>query len=183
MSPRCRKQEGMTLVELLVVLLLVSVVGSVIAGGLIRGMRAEAHAQSRIEAFEQMQVAMERASRDIRAAAPLEVAEANEIQFQLTRDSACFRFTYWVEDDALQVREERSTDGCATFPSEAVRVLVPELEPGTPVFVYETDVYADGEREVAATADDVRFVTITFTRTLFDQQPVTVRTVVGLRNA
>lgn len=183
LTRRCQQQDGLTLVELLVVLLLVSVIGSIVAGGVIRGMRAEAHAQSRIEAFEQMQIAMERVSRDVRAASPLIEAEDDRIQLELTRDGTCFRFTYEVDDDALLVVEERLADDCETPTASSVRVLVPELEPGSTVFVYEMDEYDNGERKEADAVDDIRFVTITFTRTLFDQSPVTVRTVVGLRNS
>jgi prepilin-type N-terminal cleavage/methylation domain-containing protein len=183
---RHRAQDGFTLVELLVVLLLFGVISSIIAGAMIRGLRADAQAQSRIEAFEDMQLALERVSRDVRAASmPLEMAEPDEIRLRLLRDGSCLEYTYWVDDadSALYVSERRSTDGCATFGPAAERVLVPGLQPNSDVFTYESDQYDAGERMAANPVTRPDFVTITFTRTLFEQRPVTVSTVVGLRNA
>ena len=192
MTPVHRPQGGFTLVELLVVLLLLGVVGSIVAGGLVRGMRADAQAQARIEAFEDMQVALERVSREVRAAStppPESVLDFDKdgkwLQLQVLREGTCIRFTYEVDadDDVLRASEERSTDGCENFGTSTDRVLVPDLADHA-VFTFETNRYDDdGERIAADSAGDIRFVTITFTRTLFEQQPVTVSTVVGLRNA
>ena len=185
MSSRRRAAGGFSLVELLVVMFILAVVGTIVANGLVRGLQADRQAQSRIEAFEDMQIALERVSREVRAAStPLLVAEEDEIQFEVLRDGGCIQFTYWVdEDDALRSLEERSTDGCVTFDVDTQQILVPRLEPDSTVFVFETDQYDEDGRVLAEDVEEVRFVTISFTRTLVDQQPATVQTVVGLRNA
>ena len=182
------RSSGFTVVELLVVLLLLGIVSSVVAGGLIRGQRADAQAQARIAAFEEMQIALERVSREVRAAStplPDDVLDEDGewLQVDVLREGICIRFTFEVgADDALRVSEQRSTDDCDNFGTATDRVLVPDLADPA-VFTFETNQYDDGERIAATDARDIRFVTITFTRTLFEQQPVTVSTVVGLRNA
>ena len=184
MGSRRRAAGGFSLVELLVVMFILAVVGTIVANGLVRGLQADRQAQSRIEAFEDMQIALERVSREVRAASTLLVAEEQEIQFEVLRGGGCIQFTYWVDgDDALRSLEERSTDGCTTFDVDTEQILVPRLKPESTVFGFETDEYDEDGRVPTEEVDEVRFVTISFTSTLVDQQPATVQTVVGLRNA
>lgn len=201
-----RAQGGFSLIELLVVIVILGIVGSIIAGGLIRGMRADAQAQARVEAFEDMRIAVERISRDVRAAStPLRAIEDEDddwgvgegVELQRLRDGEgdCVRLTYWVDDgdSTLNVREERSTDGCEEpFDPETVteRILVPRLAvpaaDDDPVFYFWT-FDDDGDRQIFnETTDDIsaiRGVTITLTRTLTHQPDVTIETDIGLRNA
>lgn len=185
-------QAGFSLIELMVVLVILGLVGTIIAGGLTRGLRASNEAQARIEAFEDMQIALERISRDIRGAStPLLAIDVGGtvgggIQFERLRDGEgdCARYTYWVEDGSLRVSEEQSTDGCDpdTFTAPAERVLVPQLE-NAEVFTFST--YDDGDLTVIDDPDDIddiSIVTITLTRRPFDQADATVQTDVGLRN-
>lgn len=191
-----RRAAGFTVVELLVVLTLLAVIGAIVAVSMSRGLQADAQARSRIEAFEDMQVAMERMTREIRGASPvrageavLEEADAETLQFLVRRaGSECLRFRYGVNDDGdtLLAAQQRSDDDCAegTFGAWSEQLLVRDLEPGRPPFTF----YRDDDREEALDPGtmrlaDVAFVEITFQRTLvLDQRPVTVSTVVGLRN-
>ena len=194
------EQAGFSLIELMVVLIILGIVGTIIAGGLTRGLRASNEAQARIEAFEDMQIALERVSRDVRGASTLWAIEDEDsvwdvgegIEFERLRDGEgdCARYTYWVEDRALWVSEEVSTDGCDTFADSAERILVPQLE-NTEVFTFSTyvtdendDLYRQRvEIDDPDDIDDISIVTITLTRRPFGQADATVETDVGLRNA
>lgn len=190
-----RAEAGFSLIELMVVLVILGVIGAIITGGLTNGLRASNQAQARIEAYEDMQIALERVSRDVRGASRSRLAIEDEdetwdvgegIRFDRLQDGEgrCARYTYWVEDGALRVTEQNSTDGCATFTTGATRVLVPRLE-NTTVFTFWT-YDDDGKRDDITDSDDIddiSIVTISFTRTLVGQQNATVETHVGLRNA
>ena len=187
-----RDEAGFSLIELMVVLVILGVVGAIIAGGLTSGLRASNQAQARIEAYEDLQIAVERISRDLRGASGLlAIEDANwnvgeGLRFDRLQDGEgrCARFTYWVEGASLRVTEQNSTDGCTTFTSDGTSVLVPHLD-NTTVFTFST--YNDvGERvqiDEPDDIDDISIVTIRLTRTLVGQQNATVRTDVGLRNA
>lgn len=189
MLSRYRDHDGFSLVELLVVMVLLGIVGAIAATGISRGLQADREAQSRIEAFEDIQIAVERVSRDVRAATTLIDIEPRDIRFEVVRDGSCVEHRYWVDENGdLRAADVQFTDDCETPSGSGERILVPAIEPGSTVFIYETDEYledADGNRQRTSTeaVGDVRFVTITMTRSLVDQRPVTVRTVVGLRNA
>ena len=190
------RDGGFTLVELLVVLTLLGVVGAIVGTSMTRGLRADAQARNRIEAFEDMQVAIERMSREIRAADPLQVADDDQIQVDVHRSGVCHRVTYKYDDgpNHIEATEERFDGACGSGTSlgSSTRVLlsdvVPTLTGAGAVFTYYTDSYHEEEDEEegwqsASQPSETAFVEITVVRALeLDQRPVTVNTVVGLRN-
>lgn len=187
--------DGLTLVELLVVLTLLAVVGSMISMAMIRGLQADAQARDRIEAFESMQIAIERMSREIRAANsssaahPLATADGNQIRFQVRRlDEDCLEFHYRLDGDQVTASQWNSTDGCDTLTGGSDQVLVRGIDLTVNPDVDGIFAYYDEERNELEPTDvdfdeEVAFVEIRFVRTLVhDQRPVTVNTIVGLRN-
>lgn len=69
---RLRSSEsGFTLVELLVVMLLMGIVGSIVTTALVRGMQTSTVAQSRINGLSDLQRGIERVARELRVADPL----------------------------------------------------------------------------------------------------------------
>ena len=71
MNPSRRSQEGFTLVELLVVMLIMGIVGAVVTTALVRGMQTSMVAQSRINGLSDLQRGLERVARELRVADPL----------------------------------------------------------------------------------------------------------------
>lgn len=184
-AQQARSSDGVTLVELLVVLVLLAVIGSLIGTSVTRGLRADAQARSRIEALEDMQLAMERMSREIRAADPLRVADDHEVEVQVRRQDSCRRFTYLYDpaDRELTATEERLESDCETVTgSFGPQVLLRDVDAS---FSYWGNDRHEEEGTPLAPADpqDVAYVQISLQHELpLEQRPVNVSTVVGLRN-
>ena len=73
MRPTTKDQCGFTLVELLVTLVIFGVVGGIVTSSTISALRSAASSESRIDALQELEIAMQRVTRDLRAADPLEL--------------------------------------------------------------------------------------------------------------
>jgi prepilin-type N-terminal cleavage/methylation domain-containing protein len=171
-------EKGFTVVELLVVTVLMAIVGGVVLSGLISGMGANEQAQSRIDAYNELQVAVERVSRELRAADPVIDFEPALVSVRVFREGNCHAFTYEV--DGSELREHRATGpDCDSLPATTARPLIRDLDPGPAEPVFE---FADVDGEEPDSADDIATIKLTFQRSLRDQPSVTVSTLVSVRN-
>ncbi|HVM13826.1 MAG TPA: type II secretion system protein [Egibacteraceae bacterium] len=103
-EPRHRGEDGISLVELIVVVALLMVTGSIFASGLVGGFRASGLAQARMEAMSDLQVGVQRMTRDIRAAAPVQlvtVGANRSIHVRVFKAGSCRRVTYRIEGSEL----------------------------------------------------------------------------------
>lgn len=107
-----RQEDGVTLTETLITLLLMGIVGAVVVLSLVQGSRTSARSRERAEAVSELQLAMERISREVRAADPLVVAEADEISMDVNRAGQVLRLAYALSADDLV--ETRSVGGVVT---------------------------------------------------------------------
>lgn len=71
--PRGRSEAGVTLVELLVVFVLLGVVGGVVTSAVVSSLRSAAATNQKIEATNELEIAAQRITRDLRAAENLTV--------------------------------------------------------------------------------------------------------------
>lgn len=73
-SPRAHPEAGFTLIELMVVTLLLGVVGGIVVSALATASRSSVSTTSSIQALQELEIAMQRVSRELRAADPLELS-------------------------------------------------------------------------------------------------------------
>jgi type II secretory pathway pseudopilin PulG len=155
-----RDDAGVTVIELMVVIVLMGVIGGAVTNSVVGGMRTSRVLQERTEALSQLEITAGRMARQLRAAAPVEAVTvgANEaIQVRTFGQGTCVRHTYRVEGSQLVHYEQALSpnpplDGvipnpaapaACTTPAAVLpppsgtprRVLVSDLSPGT-IFQY-----------------------------------------------
>lgn len=189
---------GFTLVELAVVTLVLGVVGAVTATGIIGGMRGTSHAQARVDTLAATQTAIERVSREMRAADPLRAVADDQLVLDAHRGGELHHYRYTVEatsDDEWELVQERwdftdgqfhdpdwepvKTDANHTSTTTLVDRLVRE-----DVFV-ALDVHGEAlsEPDPQDRADDAYRLVIQVARAVGDRSsPIEVQTTVTLRN-
>jgi prepilin-type N-terminal cleavage/methylation domain-containing protein len=196
-SPETADEGGFTLVELLVVMLIMLIVGTIVTGTVIGAFGGTRNAQARVEALTDLQKGMERMTREIRAAhgvdivnAPpvraVEIAEPYRIGVNTLRDGGRIRFTYRLEGGSL--RETRqvyatptSTTVAATYNDTAQAPFIPDIsnqDDGVPMFRYYNQ---RGEETADLTA--ITRIEVEMVRRLPNLPPITVSTQANLRNS
>lgn len=205
LSRRCERRDdaGFSLIELLVVLLLLSVVGTIVMVTLNSGFRSTTLIQRETDASAELQRTVERISREVRVADPFEAADPtqNRAQLRVFRDGVCHRYFFRQEGTELvqyvqspllpappppgspTVDNVCTTSAPASLSSSGLprTVLLRDLTAGTTVFRYYD---RNGTQLVfpGAQPRDVAQVEITLRRSGGSGTPVTVATRVDLRN-
>lgn len=190
------EEEGLTLVELLVVVLLMGVVGGIAVWGAVQSMHTTAYTQARGDALAATQMSLERMSREIRAGDPLRIAEPALVAVDVRRRDEAggtyldhVRYEILAAEDGWVIEEERwrfadasEFDAPGFVPTAAdadevsTRVLVRDLASGDGFSAVD----ADGE-EVAAS--EARAVRIAVQREVDeDTPPIAIDTTVTIRN-
>lgn len=191
------EEDGFTLVEVLVVMLIIGVVGGIVVTGITRGMRTTTAAQNRVEALTATQTAIERASREMRAADPVRSVTDDRLTLDVHRDGELhhYRYTLQADGDEWTLRQERwvFTDP-ATFnatgwePTESdaaqtsTRALLAHLVDNAVFTAYD----ALGNQLTGApvpNALNTERLTVTVRRAVQDgREPIEVETSVTVRN-
>jgi type II secretory pathway pseudopilin PulG len=197
-------EGGWTLVELLVVLLLVGVVGGVVTSSSIAAMRATRQSQERTYALTDIQRGLERVGRELRAAAPLELdpsgVYSDGIVANIVRDGEEISFRYYLSDEvdgSVSLLEDVERRDMATGTVSTQNGLfiadIANRETGTPLFRYfrthpvsglleEVDCDELDESACAQQHGTATQVQLTLEKTLPEQDPISVQTVVNIRN-
>ena len=187
---RMRRDDGFTVIELMVGILLMSIVMSIMASSTIHAMKVQRRQFAEVDTVSRTRIAMERMTREIRAANPLLAASADgsEITVQVTRGTTGFNrkmTTYRLVNnsriDVLTTLYNTSTSASSVLPP---RTLLTGLAPavGEPVFTY---MLADGTPPPVGTDITLyRSVGITLRMALREStETVVVRDTVSIRNA
>lgn len=100
---------GFTLVELLVIMVILGVVGSVTVAGITSGLRTTSYAQARVDTLAETQTTIERISREIRAGHPVREITDDRMTLDVCRDAQLRHYRYAVEavGDQWELVEER----------------------------------------------------------------------------
>lgn len=95
-EPQRGEDAGLTLIELLVVMLILGVVGAITVAGITRGLRTTAHAEDRVQTLAEVQTAIERIGREIRAGHPVREVAADRLVLDVCRDGDLHHHRYLV---------------------------------------------------------------------------------------
>lgn len=176
MLSRFRNEDGgFTLVELLVAIVLLGIVGGVTTTGLVQSFRTSERAQNRIQAFNELQIGMERITRELRAADPVVSAGGNEILLDVRRGGACIRHRFQYTSGAVRGGRSTTCSGAAIPMSSLIADV--QNTAAQPVFSYLD------ERGVATTTvEDMAAIRITFVRAIANQPAVELTSIVNVRN-
>ena len=183
-------ERGFSLVELLVVMVLLGVVGSIAVQAILTTMQRQSETAQRIEALHELEVALQRAGRDLRSANPLLLSETRSattmIGARIQRGGENLVISYGLEvEDGDQVLVQRVARVDSSFED---RELVTQVSNTKPIFRYLradkseipcTSTIADCARTFMDEATDVE---IRLERGVVGQQPVVVTTTINIRN-
>jgi prepilin-type N-terminal cleavage/methylation domain-containing protein len=118
---RLTEEGGLTLVELLVVVLVGGIVTTIAASSIVQSLGFHREHSAQLAALSDVKIAFERVARDIRGADPLLSATPEEVRFRLYPDEEAVTVSYLVVDGNL-VRREDGVDRLAlrgvTLPDE-----------------------------------------------------------------
>jgi prepilin-type N-terminal cleavage/methylation domain-containing protein len=133
---RANDERGFTLVELLVVMVLMGVVGGVVVNAVSTSFRSAAATTSRVRALHELEIGMQRISRDLRAADPLVLSTtgdyATDLGAEIDRSGSRRVVRFALTDVGGQQRLMQIDTG---------HTLVTEVDNGgDPIFRYLDDV-------------------------------------------
>lgn len=176
----------MLLVELLIMIVLIGVVGSVVTSGLVQGMRTTMRGQERAYALADLQRGADRVGRELRSGEPVALDSASA-SVDVFRDGKRFRYTYTISGGVLsetrQQWDDPEADPALVSPNPAggyTRPVLTQLAAGSGF------AYADRNGVAIATPaapfDNVDQVTLTLLRQITQQPPLRLDSAVELRN-
>lgn len=167
---------GFTLVELLVVFVILGVVGSIGTIAVTTTLRSASATTSRVVALDELQTAMQRVARDLRAAELFIITDTTSVDREVTADvfrgGELVRVTYSVEEQ------------------DGVDVLIREDTGQTLITLVDNEdeavfTYLDAEGNPIPDVDDytkAQQIRIRFIRGIEGRQPVIVESLVNVRN-
>lgn len=146
-SDRLRHGEeaGFTLVELLIVMVLMGVVGAVTLTSFVSSARSAQLATERLDAINDLTPAMQRMTRDLRAASPLVIDSGGDyttkVGTEFVRGGVTYRTDYYVEgsgDDAKVLADRYTVESDGTLTTIGTSHLIADVDNDSsrPVFTY-----------------------------------------------
>jgi len=127
-SDKLRSDKGVTLVELLVVITLLTVVGGIVTSGIVSALRSAAQTNAKIEALNELELASQRVTRDLRQAEGIVITNqpGESIAILLRNEDGDIELVEYVVDGVELIRVD-------TQQTLVTRVGNP---PGEPLFTY-----------------------------------------------
>ena len=177
-------EDGVTLPELLIVMLLAAIIGGYLTSSLVQGMRTAGRAQERVYALTDLERVTQRVTRELRAADPLLSAGPDQVEATVYRDGQRLRFRFTLADGVLTQTRMTFPSVTATVPLSTVTTTMAEglADTAQPTFTYLMDdheTWTAGVDPISA----IRQIEMVFARSLrASTDPIEVETAVELRN-
>lgn len=184
---RLRRDDGFSLIELLVVMILLSVISGIVVATMIGTMRSTRQAQNRASSADAIQSQLERIARDLRVADPIRAASATSITVDNYRGTGCFRETWSLSSGSLvrALTTFAASSACTVYPatatplSSSTQTMLTGLSNST-LFTYED---SSGNTITNPTPSAIAVVHATITQAGSENRGgVTFDTSVGVRN-
>lgn len=177
-----RRDDGVGLPELLVVITITAILGTVVLTGILRAFRTSAEGQERVYALTDLTMAAERVARELRAADPVLLATATRVHVEVLRGGALERHDFEAVEGTLRHTVTRYTDvQRSAVASTAAFDLVPGLVvPGSGVFTFAADdgtAWTDGQPYT-----ELARIAFSLGTDLSGQEPLSLSTAVHVRN-
>ena len=185
-----RDEGGFTLVEVLVAVVIAAIVGGITVGIVARSAEQERSTTSHVTTLNEGKTALERMTRDIRAADPVLRAEPDEVVV-VVRDGSSIRWRRWyasggqlaVEQEPLDsddVPEDWDTDLSESTTTQTLVRSLDDSEGDPEPFSYRD---ASGEMRDSADPEDVRAVRVELELESTEGRRVTLDDDITVRNA
>lgn len=179
-APRHDGDDGVTLVELLVVMVILGVVGSIVTMAVTTSLHSAGSTSARVLALDELQTATQRISRDLRAAEEFIIFDDDDLDREVTVSV----FRGGTEQEVTYRVEERDGDDVLVRHDTGQTLITLVDNEDEPVFTY-LDSFGDpidcaGDCGNAySKADQIR---IRLVRGIENREPVIVETLVDVRN-
>lgn len=177
-------EAGFTLTELLVVMLLLGVIGSVVGSGLVSSMRADRKTRARVSVTGDLTKGVDRMTKQIRVAAPIIAFSPTALTVETYRNGLRYRYAYTYTTSTKTVTETLSTYANftdVTPVTQTTQTLLRNVSNGTATPMFE---YFDRDGVTATQIKDIARVELTLVeKPQGDAQgPISFSTSVFLRN-
>jgi prepilin-type N-terminal cleavage/methylation domain-containing protein len=198
-----RDESGLTLVELLVVVVILGVIGGFVTSTVITSLQATRKGEARVMALNDLQRGIERVGRELRAAEELQIAPGTDpsgnVGAQVVRNGQRITYRYYLVDvgDSAELREDvtrRGLDGTLIDAQDGLFIAdIANLETDTPLFTYYVTDPTTGQLAeidcagLTVTQCEQRHTTATqiqlsLAKLLPEQPPIQVETIVNVRS-
>jgi type II secretory pathway pseudopilin PulG len=181
---------GVSLIEVLVVVIMLGIVGGILTTTMISGMRTTRQEQNRSDSSSLVQTQLARLARDLRVADPIRAASATSMTVDVYRSGTCVRDTWTVASNNLVLTAVTypTWASCKNYPTTAIatssitKTVITGLNNGaTPVFAFQD---ATGATLSSPTPTAIYVVNISLSQAGKEGRAgVSYSTSVGVRNA
>ncbi len=153
-------ENGFTLVELLVVMVIMGIIGAFTMSSLVQGLQVSGDADRRIQALTDLQQSGQRVSRELRMACMVETASPGEAALDILRDGTRYRYRINVNADGLLMADVDtvSMDG-TTVTDHRIDRIAEDITNAGSLFTY-----FDAAGDPTSVTSEVRDITLTLQR-------------------